>query len=91
MWKSGRRSRTYLEQQNKRRGLNLDLFKQLHLPTFSCFVHCMTQSRQITDPDNRFGLIAFSNLCPIPPHAGASVPDQRSLGVVDSLVPFAIR
>jgi len=52
----------------------------------------MPQSRQITDPDNRFGLIAFSNLCPIPPHAGASVPDQRSTvhtGASVSLVPFA--
>ena len=33
---------------------------------FSCFVRCMPQVRQITDPDNRFGITAFSNLCPIP-------------------------
>ena len=56
----------------------------------SCFVHCMAQSRQITDPDNRFGITAFTTL------AQASLINKApprlklrsvNLGVVDSLVP----
>ena len=52
----------------------------------------MTQTRQITDPDNRFGITAFPTL------AQASLINETplrlklrsvNLGVVDSLVPFA--
>jgi len=56
----------------------------------------MTRNRQISDPDNRFGVTAFSN----PTLAQASLINEAplrlklrsvNLGVVASLVPFAIR
>ena len=72
--------------------LHFGLFLR-HKGHFSCFVHCMTQSRQINDPDNRFGITAFTTL------AQATLINEAplrlklrsvNLGVVDSFVPFAI-
>ena len=72
--------------------LHFGLFLR-HKGHFSCFVHCMTQTRQITDPDNRFGITAFTTL------AQATLINEAplrlklrsvNLGVVDSLVPRLI-